>query len=52
VRVANQDIVLEVEKTVVVDRIWCLMESLVEDERVDVGLASQDDVVAGDLLRG
>jgi hypothetical protein len=52
VRVADQNVVLEVEETVIVDRIGGLVESLVEDERVDVGLASQDDVVAGDLLRG
>lgn len=51
-RVADQDVVLVVEETVIVDRIGRLVESLVEDEGVDVGLTSKDDVVAGDLLRG
>lgn len=39
-RVADQNVVLEIEETVVVGRIRGLVESFVEDERVDVGLTS------------
>lgn len=38
-RVADKDVVLEVEESVVVDGIWSSVEGFVEVERVDSGLA-------------
>jgi hypothetical protein len=41
---------LEFEQTVIVDGIGGVVKSLIQDEWVDRGLASQHNVVLGDLL--
>lgn len=51
-RVANEDVVLMIKQTVIVDGIWSLVEGFVEDKGVDCGLAGQNDIVSRDLLRG
>ena len=49
-RVAKQRIVLEIEQAVVVDSIRGFVQGFVEDERVDRGLTSQNNIVTGDFL--